>query len=472
MKRTIRILLAALTLLVVALSLGSVAFRLIGARASGERLAGAEYSVLRNALAPVQDEASLADPFMRERLQSLYRGSARLLAAQVQDSGGLSVWRLPGDSPLFAPPSTPGARGGFIATGLGSALFSTNLAGGMKLNALYVTVSRSDLSEAAGRAALFLGGWLILAGIAAFLLARPEPALSGEIPADVRDEVRAMPDRSELPEAPAQDLEPESPDEFLEELSEEEPENVDAGDSADVDDVAEIDDVDEGMAEPELWDEEVEEVEASERPREETDELEAVPEPEAEFEPEPEPQFEPEPIQAGPLAAPARPPESAARSGSGIIAARVDENLSRAELQDLCVMLLHCDSAGQQDPALPAIGASVRDYFGAKDLVFERGTGAFALILPGMDLGKAIRMAEDLVDVLGTTISLYRDLDGPPPVYVGMSARAGRAGLESDIILHEAEAALARARSGSPSRILAFRADPAKYERAKASRGS
>jgi len=137
MRKTLGWLLVVLSFSVAALALGSVLFSIGELRNSGERASGAEYSIIRNALTGIRTKDDLRDDFLRQRLIALYKGSDRLLAAQVLDESGLVVWKLPGDSPYFALPGSPSSRAGFSAPDLSTVVFTTPLNNGMKLATLF-----------------------------------------------------------------------------------------------------------------------------------------------------------------------------------------------------------------------------------------------------------------------------------------------------------------------------------------------
>jgi hypothetical protein len=136
--------------------------------------------------------------------------------------------------------------------------------------------------------------------------------------------------------------------------------------------------------------------------------------------------------------------------------AKLREELERGPKVEVSLMLIHCSVNSGTDPAALALAVTVRDYIGAKDLIFELYKGAFAVVLPSVDLGGSLKMSEDLADVLSATLGLYRDIDGEAPVYIGISARSERK-LDAFKLYREASTALHKAFEGQQSRILAFR---------------
>jgi hypothetical protein len=135
---------------------------------------------------------------------------------------------------------------------------------------------------------------------------------------------------------------------------------------------------------------------------------------------------------------------------------KLSEELLR-NVSDIALMLIHCSIGSPGDPIAIAMSVTIKDYIGSKDLVFELYRGAYAIVLPSVDLGGALKMSEDLADVLATTFSLYKDVEESAPIFIGISARSNRK-IDSYKIYREASTAVHKAFSGGRSRILAFRA--------------
>lgn len=135
---------------------------------------------------------------------------------------------------------------------------------------------------------------------------------------------------------------------------------------------------------------------------------------------------------------------------------KLSEELLR-NVSDIALMLIHCSIGSPGDPIAIAMSVTIKDYIGSKDLVFELYRGAYAIVLPSVDLGGALKMSEDLADVLSTTFSLYKDVEESAPIFIGISARSNRK-IDSYKIYREASTAVHKAFSGGRSRILAFRA--------------
>ena len=170
MRKTLRILVAVLSILVAALAIFSLFFRIGALKTSGERSSGAEYSILRNELMAMQTKDSLRDQLFRDKLVALYRGSKRLLAAQVLDANGFVAWKIPSDSSYFALPNAASARSGFAAPENSTVVYTTTLNEGMLLSALYASVRRSDIALAAKVPLIVIAIWCLIVALAFLLL--------------------------------------------------------------------------------------------------------------------------------------------------------------------------------------------------------------------------------------------------------------------------------------------------------------
>ena len=605
MRKTLRILVAVLSILVAALAIFSLFFRIGELKTSGERSSGAEYSILRNELMAMQTKESLNDQLFRDKLVALYRGSQRLLAAQVLDANGFVAWKIPADSAYFALPNAVSARSGFAAPENSTVVFTTTLNDGMRLSALYASVRRSDIAQAAKVPLIVIAIWCLAVALAFLLLGEerkdsllpdvidtskidlsvyaPEPEIKPEgdagkpgaetnsehetaeaalapaaaapaapvekaaeeaaakatppaaeaarpeavkpwaetaeapinaaataaaaatqaAPAAQPAETKAQPQAAPKTEAPAQSFSDAARsgrtfEESLAKLEEEivewtnrHPERaakiiseqaaaakpaaesaIKSAAPADVDQ-----ELDEEIAELEAPPEE--EAAGSEdmtladsmETLEEFEELNAEGEERQEASAERDREAAPAPAAESPRGQPAQAREAAAQPqdrqdlatlpmslslSDSQLEARLNEELGRNIRTDISLMLIHCAVSSRNDPAAVALAVTVKDYIGSKDLIFELYKGAFAVVLPSVDLGGALKMSEDLADVLSATLSLYRDIEGEAPVYIGISARSDRR-VDAYKIYREASTAVHKAYSGSHSRILAFR---------------
>jgi GGDEF domain-containing protein len=183
-----------------------------------------------------------------------------------------------------------------------------------------------------------------------------------------------------------------------------------------------------------------------------------------------------QPAAAGPQ------PQQAAVSGTGffsprsglgwqeLLESRLEFELERAASfdQDLVLACLALDP-GLDAAAAPAIyrqvGAHISETFPFKDLCFEDGRDAYAVLLPDKELDQALTELQRFQSRIAAAAETPTTT-----VSVGLSARAGRL-LSAGRLLKEAHAALQQAKSAGSNQIVAFRADPEKYRRAVKARG-
>lgn len=444
MKRIFRIILFVATLVLIAASVMYVAMRIGEIRLNGEQIASAEYTILRNAVAPITGEQELGDQFIRDRLKSLYNASAHLLAVQVLDRNGLVLWKMPDESAYFgSPATTPGSV--FRAPGLSTVIYMTPLPDGMKMMALYSILSQRDIANTLLLPIIALAIWITLLVILQFVL-KEKPAASAALAAappaaEPQAQSEAPPEeetesasQAEIPSPPGEMAQPE------EEIIAENEEIPPTKEKSSQEEPAPEEAAPAGAEVPEMAPEPEEEPIRSRI---------AIQEPEydlehAEFVSPPPPQEEKEILHDFPpsIASPA-------------LERALESQLQTRQDEEVSLMLIHCVLSGEGDPSALALGVTIREYFASDTLVFELAKGCHAAILPGVDTGSCLKLAVDLDDVLTTTASLYKDLSAEPPFYFGISAQYGRT-VSPARLYKEAYAALQKARE-SESRILAFK---------------
>jgi hypothetical protein len=136
---------------------------------------------------------------------------------------------------------------------------------------------------------------------------------------------------------------------------------------------------------------------------------------------------------------------------------RLTYELLRADHRGVDCALVFIGKDGTMSAAEYAANAQLlTDFFISKDLVFERAEGQYAIILPGTDIDAAFSEA---VKYLRMARELAEAETGPNPWYMGISARGDRE-VDSGRLLAEAANALEKARAGTGSRIVGFKADP------------
>ena len=562
MRKTLRALVAVVSILVAIMAIIVFVYRFGEARTTGERSSGAEYSILRNALMAVQTPNDFQDQFLRDRLIALYKGSDRLLAAQVLDASGFAVWKIPSGSSYFALPNDTSMRGGYSAPESSTVVFTTPLSEGMKLAALYATVQRSDISWAAKVPLIITAIWCCIVAIAIVLFGknRKESILPERFESPVSDtaDETTQPAKDMVLEAPESGVESDNIEagDDVEEVAQDEevePAAMDELDSSAIptalvepsapakpladavrsgrsfeDSLAKLEEEiiewssrhpEQGSPLPKNADErkalgEIQppaqpsaaqplsveppiaqpQDELDEELREELEEIDSTPEEEPAQDDETdladsrETLQEFEELNAENSIEKREPPESASErmripvpnttsiAGAATTGERTDiaslpmplsltdqqlesrlsEEMNRNGKADVSLMLIHCTVSSRTDPAAVALAVTIKDYIGSKELIFELYKGAFAVVLPSVDLGGALKMSEDLADVLSATLSLYKDIEGEAPVFIGISARADR-NIDAYKLYREASTAVHKAYSGGHSRILAFR---------------
>jgi len=460
MKRIVRIVLFIGTLVLIAGLVGFIALKIGEFRLAGEQSASAEYTILRNAVAPITSEQELGDQFVRDRLKSLYGASAHLLAVQVLDRNGLVLWKMPDDSPYFASPATsPGSV--FSAPGISTVIYMTPLPEGMKLMALYSILSQRDIANTLLVPIIVLAAWIVLLVVLQFVLkekpaegaeAEPTPAEepSGEEPQEIAGTLEE--EEEKLEEATGQNIEEGAPE------------------AAGVEATELDEEMEEILQDQELPPEEKPPVAASEA------EMPPQPEPAIDVEvlartqkvEEEEPGAQPtspssvpeEDFEEAQFVAPPEKPEQISEpttfpSNLSLDALRRTLETELQRNQETSLLLIQCILAGASDPSALALGVTIRDYFSSASLVFELAKGCYAAVLPGTDAGSSLKLAVDLDDVLTTTASLYKDIAEEPPFYFGISALYART-IPPERLYKEALAALHKAHE-SGSRILAFK---------------
>lgn len=465
MKRIVRIILFIGTFVLIAGLVGFVALKIGELRLAGEQSASAEYAILRNAVAPITSEQELGDQFVRDRLKSLYSASAHLLAAQVLDRNGLVLWKIPDDSPYFASPATsPGSV--FNAPGISTVIYMTPLPDGMKLMALYSTLSQRDVADILLVPIIVLAAWIVLLIVLQFVL--KEKPVEGAEAETIPIEEQSV-EGVEAETAPAEEQSGEEPQEIAGTFENEEEKLEET--------------VPEEEADATELDEEIEELFQDQEPFSEEkipgakSAAEIPPQPEAVSDVEmPAPKEKTVPEVAGVDMTPSpvpeenfeaaefvAPPQKAEEPAvSETFPATLSMNTLRRTLEtelqrnrETSLLLIQCMLTGASDPSALALGVTIRDYFASASLVFELAKGCYAAVLPGTDAGSSLKLAVDLDDVLTTTASLYKDLTEEPPFYFGISALYDRT-ISPERLYKEALAALNKAHE-SGSRILAFK---------------
>ncbi len=143
---------------------------------------------------------------------------------------------------------------------------------------------------------------------------------------------------------------------------------------------------------------------------------------------------------------------------------RLDAELRRSASfeQDLALVLVLYEEAAPTETAHVVCAKTAIDFFGFRDLSFERGERGFAFVLPNVDVDHALRMSEEFFKKATFVLKSYRDPLSYLDLHIGISSRAGRL-IPAARLVTEAESALARAKQEHDSHIVAFVANVDKY---------
>ncbi len=141
----------------------------------------------------------------------------------------------------------------------------------------------------------------------------------------------------------------------------------------------------------------------------------------------------------------ARLAESAAEGGGALLLIDVDH------FKDINDLRGHMTG----DRVLRRIVAVVSGCAGPEALVGRLGGDEFAVLLPGHDLAKALRIAEELCNLVAATPIL----DDGPPLRVTVSIGVGEIRADAEVTLAEADLALYEAKNAGRGRVRVFTPD-------------
>jgi hypothetical protein len=141
--------------------------------------------------------------------------------------------------------------------------------------------------------------------------------------------------------------------------------------------------------------------------------------------------------------------------------------------QDLVFMLMELSltagfAAGDDSGVYRKFTGRALQFFGRRDLLFERGDRGISVILPGSSLEEGFEKARQFHNLMLT--SLPEIFPHRSDLRIGLSARSGRL-LGSDRLLLEASRALEKTSLDPESPIIAFKSDIEKYRAFVKSRG-
>jgi hypothetical protein len=100
------------------------------------------------------------------------------------------------------------------------------------------------------------------------------------------------------------------------------------------------------------------------------------------------------------------------------------------------------------------------NYFGLRDLIFEKGERGISIIIPNANLEECIRKAGEFRS--RSLAKLPDSFKGRDALCIGLSSRSGRL-IEAERLTLEASRALEKAQDDPVSHVVAFKSDPEKY---------
>ncbi|MFO8064313.1 MAG: hypothetical protein ACQETQ_02605 [Spirochaetota bacterium] len=134
--------------------------------------------------------------------------------------------------------------------------------------------------------------------------------------------------------------------------------------------------------------------------------------------------------------------------------------------QDLSICFVEYPGVERGSASYRAVAATLLEFFGFEDLIFEYGKSSFCLLFPNVELNETIQQVEDFQHRLLAGELGGQDGEGAMPAsseepHFGISSRNGRL-VEGGRMMKEARQALQKAKETS-GHIMAFKPDPHKY---------
>jgi GGDEF domain-containing protein len=437
-------------------AVSAVAYRVLSQDAAGREAAKADFEGLRSVLTYVKSPSDLAEPGLRARLASRYEANPSLLLVDVYERGEGDRWRIPADSPYLSSKVRAGAgpEPSYppISTILLSAPLKGDISGKLAVDALYISQTQVSVFEAFRDSLIGLGAFLALAALALAIVSGLEgsrEAAPASSFAEEGGEESALDTRAK-PSAAVSDLAAAAAHYQFETLADEENEKEEAAEGSAADDF-DIPLMDMGMA-------------VKSAPEDLPGEGPAAPTP---------PPQSPRATETSGGAPSGLYSPSSSLGWESYMKERLDAEISRSASfeQDLSLLVFCYDGLTSHDEAYSTIGKLIKEFFSFRDMAFERGDDGFSIILPNIDSGHALRMAEEFNKrLVFLAEGDYAELE-LLPIYMGISSRAGRL-IDAGRLIEEAASALEKARYEKDSHIVAFRPDPDKYRIFLASKGA
>lgn len=134
--------------------------------------------------------------------------------------------------------------------------------------------------------------------------------------------------------------------------------------------------------------------------------------------------------------------------------------------QDLSICFVEYPGLVRGSTSYRAVAATLLEFFGFEDLIFEYGKNSFCILFPNVELNETIQNVEDfqhrlLAGQLGGHDGEEAGETSSEEPYFGISSRNGRL-IEGGRMMREARQALQKAEETS-GHVMAFKPDPQKY---------
>lgn len=127
--------------------------------------------------------------------------------------------------------------------------------------------------------------------------------------------------------------------------------------------------------------------------------------------------------------------------------------------QDLTLALARFPDAHRGSAIHSSCASTLVERFGFEDMIYEYGDDAFAVIIPGAELGPSVAQ----MDEMRTGIVTRPPVDSMPRPIIGLTSRNGRL-LDGERMITEARSALRRA-AAEHAGVVGFNPDPTKYRK-------
>lgn len=150
---------------------------------------------------------------------------------------------------------------------------------------------------------------------------------------------------------------------------------------------------------------------------------------------------------------------------------RLDEEIKRAASfeNELVFIIASLDMKLYEPEDFTTFCETVQKFFSFRDMIFQYNDDSIGIILQNMDIDHALRMCDELIKKVTSLIQQNKNEMHYVEAFFGMSSRGGRI-LDSQRLIHEAEAALLKAKEEHDTHIVAFKPDLEKYKQYISSR--